>query len=430
MLIFFLMMGLMLGLMLLGSPVAVTMGLTSLISLGTLRGFTEIPWDIMAQRIMYGVSNFTLLAIPFFILAGRLCNEAKITDRIFEFAKCLVGHLKGGLGHVNIVASMIFAGMSGSAVADAGGLGQMEIKAMVDEGYDLDFSTAVTGASATIGPIIPPSIPMVIYGSLAGESVAKLLIAGFFPGIIMGFAMMGLVWFMAPWYGFKAKPRAPLREFVRAGKEGFFPLMAPVILIGGIISGIFTPTEAAAVAVMYALFMGVIYRTVTWSSFLSVLRDTMLDTAIILFIVGASSIYSWVIARYQVTDVLTNWIGSVVSNPLMFLLVINLFLLLVGCFIDPTPALFILVPVFMPMVKQYGIDPIHFGVIMVLNLMIGLLTPPVGTVLYTLHRVTNLPLERIAVAMVPFYIPLLATLILIALFPSISLVLPNALLGR
>jgi tripartite ATP-independent transporter DctM subunit len=428
--IFFLMMAALLGLMLLGVPVALSMGLTSVVALGILRGFADIPWDMLSQRIMYGVTNFTLLAIPFFILAGRLCNEAQITDRIFEFAKSLVGHFRGGLGHVNILGSMIFAGMSGSAVADAGGLGQMEIKAMVDEGYDLEFSTAVTAASATIGPIIPPSIPMVIYGAMAGESVAKLLIAGFVPGIIMGLAMMALLVAMAPLKGFKPKPRTPLPEMWAAAKRGILPLLAPVILIGGIVSGAFTPTEAAAVAVLYSLLMGFFYRTLTRASLGRVLKESMIDTSVILFIVAASSVYSWVIARYQVTDVLVEGIGRVVSSPLGFLFVINLFLLLVGCFIDPTPALFILTPVFMPMVKQYGIDPIHFGVIMVFNLMIGLVTPPVGTVLYTLNRVTGVPLERLSVAMLPWYVPLAVTLVLIVLFPAMSTYLPNVLLGR
>jgi tripartite ATP-independent transporter DctM subunit len=428
--IFFAMMGCLLVLMLLGSPVAVSMGLTSVFTLGVLRGFGSIPWDMLSQRIIYGVTNFTLLAIPFFLLAGRLSNEVKVTDRIFDFAKSLVGHFKGGLGHVNVLASMIFAGMSGSAVAEAGGLGQIEIKAMVDDGYDLDFSTALTAASATIGPIIPPSIPMVIYGAVAGESVAKLLIAGFVPGVIMGLSMMCLLVLLSPWYGFRAKPRAPRAEVFAALRRGFLPLLAPVILIGGIISGIFTPTEAAAVAVVYVLLMGLIHRTLTWRGFLGVLRDSMLDTSIILLIVGASSVYSWVIARYQVTDFIVTWMGSVVTTPLMFLLLVNLFLLLVGCFIDATPALFILTPVFMPMVKQYGIDPIHFGVVMVLNLMIGLVTPPVGTVLYTLQRVTGLSLERLSYAMLPWYVPLLVTLILITLFPNLSTWLPGLLLGR
>jgi tripartite ATP-independent transporter DctM subunit len=325
---------------------------------------------------------------------------------------------------------MIFAGMSGSAVADAGGLGNMEIKAMVDEGYDLEFSTAVTAASATIGPIIPPSIPMVIYGAMAGESVAKLLIAGFVPGVLMGLMMMALLVAMAPWYGWKAKRRATLGQMVHAAKRGVLPLLTPVILIGGIVTGVFTPTEAAAVAVCYALFIGMVYRSLTWSRLRQVLKDSMLDTSIILFIVGASSIYSWVIARYQVTDAIVNWMGGAVSSPLMFLLVANLFLLLVGCFIDATPALFVLTPVFMPMVKQFGIDPIHFGVIMVFNLMIGLVTPPVGTVLYTLMRVTGLSMDRISIAMVPWYIPLAVTLVVIVLFPGLSTWLPTAILGR
>jgi tripartite ATP-independent transporter DctM subunit len=430
MIIFFAMMGSLLVLMLLGAPVAVSMGLTSVFTLGVLRGFDAIPWDMLSQRILYGVTNFTLLAIPFFLLAGRLSNEVQVTDRIFAFAKSLVGHFKGGLGHVNVLASMIFAGMSGSAVAEAGGLGRIEIKAMVEDGYELEFSTALTAASATIGPIIPPSIPMVIYGAVAGESVAKLLIAGFVPGCIMGLSLMVVLVIMAPWRGFKAKPRAPRREVVATLRRGFLPLLAPVILIGGIVTGVFTPTEAAAVAVLYVLFMGVLYRTLTLKGFLGVLRDSMLDTAIILFIVGASSVYSWVIARYQVTDFIVNWMGSVVSTPLMFLVIVNLFLLLVGCFIDATPALFILTPIFIPMVKQYGIDPIHFGVMMVLNLMIGLVTPPVGTVLYTLQRVTGVSLERLSVAMIPWYIPLALTLVLIVLFPGISTWLPNVVLGR
>jgi len=260
--------------------------------------------------------------------------------------------------------------------------------------------------------------------------VAKLLIAGFFPGVLMGIMMMALLVAMAPWYGWQSKPRASAAHFLATAKRGFLPLMAPVILIGGIVTGVFTPTEAAAIAVCYALFMGLVYRTLTWRSLLRVLKDSMLDTSIILFIVGASSIYSWVIARYQVTDAIVEWMGAAVSSPLMFMLFVNIFLLIVGCFIDATPALFVLTPVFMPIVKQFGIDPIHFGVIMVFNLMIGLVTPPVGTVLYTLMRVTGLSLERISIAMIPWYIPLVVTLVIIVLFPGLSTWLPAAILGR
>jgi len=430
MLIFIALMGLLFGLMLIGLPVALSMGAASLVLLLSLRGITGVPWDMMAQRILYGVNNFTLLAIPFFILAGRLCNEAKITDRIFEFAKCLVGHLRGGLGHVNVVASMIFAGMSGSAVADAGGLGQMEIKAMIDDGYDADFSTAVTGASATIGPIIPPSIPIVIYGALADTSIAKLLIGGFLPGVTMGIAMMILIAALAYRFGYKRKRRATFKEFLRAFKRGTLPLFTPMIIMGGILSGVFTPTEASAIAVVYAFILGLVYKTLSFSGLIKVLKETMMDTAIILLIVGASGLYSWIIARYQVTGTLINSMGSFITHPLLLLLFINLFLLTVGCFIDATPALFILTPVLVPLVREFGIDTVHFGVIMVFNLMIGLITPPVGTVLYTLQRITATPFERIVRAIIPFYIPLLITLVFIVIYPPLTLFLPNLVLGR
>lgn len=428
--IFVLMMVLLIGLIFAGLPVAISMGVTSVFSLGVLRGFTEIPWDILSQRFVYGVNNFTLLAIPFFILAGRLSNEAKVTDRIFELAKCFVGHLRGGLGHVNIVASMIFAGMSGSAVADAGGLGQMEIKAMVEDGYSEDFSAAVTGASSTIGPILPPSIPVVIYGALASSSVTQLLIAGIVPGLVMGAGLMVLVAILSKRYGYERGRRATWREVWNATLRGFFPLLTPVILVGGILTGMFTPTEAAAVAVTYTLLLGFGYRTINGGVLLRVLKETMRDTAIILFIVGASSIYSWVIARYQITGAMVDVMTDVISNPYVFLLIINLFLLAFGCFIDPTPALFILVPVLMPMVQAFGIDPTHFGVIMIFNLMVGLITPPVGTVLFTLTRVTTLSFERVVKAIVPFYIPLLLTLVLITLWPKMSLWLPQMLMSR
>ena len=430
MLVFFVMIVMLIGFIFLGLPVALSMGVTSVIMLGGLRGFLEIPWDILAQRFIYGVNNFTLLAIPFFILAGRLSNASKVTDRIFELAKCFVGHLPGGLGHVNVVASMIFAGMSGSAVADAGGLGQMEIKAMVEDGYNEDFSAAVTGASSTIGPILPPSIPVVIYGALSGASVTQLLIAGVVPGLSMGVGLMILVAVLAKRFGFKRGTRATFRELWGALKRGFFPLLTPFILVGGILSGVFTPTEAAAVAVVYTLMLGYAYKTINRTKLLAVLRETMRDTAIILLIVGASSIYGWVIARYQITSDVVTSITGFITNPVLFLILINLFLLAIGCFIDPNPALFILVPVLIPMVRAFGIDVTHFGVIMIFNLMVGLITPPVGTVLFTLTRITTLTFERVVKAIVPFYIPLFLTLLLVTLWPQMSLWLPHILLGR
>jgi tripartite ATP-independent transporter DctM subunit len=296
---------------------------------------------------------------------------------------------------------------------------------MVDDGYSEEFSVAVTGASATIGPILPPSIPVVLYGALAGTSIAKLLIAGFVPGVLMGIGLMALIVILTRRYGYQPKQKASFSERWIALKRGFLPLLTPVILVGGIISGVFTPTEAAAVAVVYTFLLGLLYKSLTVESFLSVLKDTMRDSAIILFIVGASSIYSWVIARYQVTAVVVDWITMAIESPYVFLLVINIFLLIIGCFIDPTPAIFILVPVLVPLAQVYGIDISHFGIIMIFNLMIGLITPPVGTVLYALARIRDVPFQRIVYAMIPFYIPLLLTLLVITLVPAISLWLPG-----
>jgi tripartite ATP-independent transporter DctM subunit len=301
----------------------------------------------------------------------------------------------------------------------------MEIKAMVDDGYSEEFSVAVTGASATIGPILPPSIPVVLYGALAGASIAKLLIAGFVPGVLMGIGLMALIVILTRKYGYQPKQKASFSERWIALKRGFLPLLTPVILVGGIISGVFTPTEAAAVAVVYTFLLGLLYKNLTVESFLTVLKDTMRDSAIILFVVGASSIYSWVIARYQVTAVVVDWITMTIESPYVFLLVINIFLLIIGCFIDPTPAIFILVPVLVPLAQVYGIDISHFGIIMIFNLMIGLITPPVGTVLYALARIRDVPFQRIVYAMIPFYIPLLLTLLVITLVPAISLWLPG-----
>lgn len=429
MVVFVTMMVILLALVLIGMPIAISMGVTSAFSVVFLRGFGGIPWDVFAQRFVYGINNFTLLAIPFFLLAGRLSNETKITDRIFDLAKSVVGNVRGGLGHVNVLASMIFAGMSGSAIADAGGLGQMEIRAMVQAGYDEDFSAAVTGASATIGPILPPSIPVVIYGALAGSSITKLLVAGVVPGIIMGLAMMILISILAIRRNFPRAGRPTLAGFWLSLKHGFFPLLTPVILVGGILSGIFTPTEAAAVAVAYTLVLGIVYGTITWRGLYEVTRATMRDTSILLFIIGASSIYSWVIARYQVTQTIAAAATSAISSPLVFLLFANLFLFLIGLFIDATPALFILVPVLVPLAQAFHIDITQFGVVMIFNLMMGLITPPVGAVLYTLTRVTSLSFQRVVKAIVPFYVPLLATLLLLTLVPAISLWLPT-ILGR
>ena len=386
----------------------------------------SVPDFVVIHRMVNGVDSFPLLAIPFFILAGNLMNSAGITNRIFAFATACIGWLRGGLGHVNIIASVLFAGMSGAAVADAGGLGTIEIKAMRDAGYDDDFAVAVTASSSTIGPIIPPSLPMVVYGVMASASVGQLFAAGFIPGMLMAVSLM----LMVAWYARKRNyPRDARFNILLLGgtfKRAFLSLLTPVIIVGGILTGVFTPTEAAISASVYALFLGIIvYRTLTWKRLLHVSMETIETTAIILLIVAAASIFAWILTSNRVTEHFAALLMGMTDNPLLILLMMNLVLIVVGCFKETVAAITILVPVLLPIAVSVGIDPVHFGVIMVLNLMIGLLTPPVGMVLYVLSRVSGISFERCSAATIPFLVPLVIVLILVTFIPAISMWLPT-----
>jgi TRAP-type C4-dicarboxylate transport system permease large subunit len=451
-----------------GIPIAIAMAIGSLAYIW-LSG--TIPPLTVVHRMVGGVDSFPLLAVPFFILAGNLMNSAGITNRIYDFALALVGWMKGGLGHVNVVGSVVFAGMSGTAVADAGGLGTIEIKAMKDHGYPVEFAVGITAASSTLGPIIPPSLPMVIYGVQANASIGKLFAAGFVPGIVMALFMM----FMVAWYarvrnygadiafswprmggafveliavaivavalfrlwgnqelGGLFKFGLPLAAVLIVDRwmkfRAFMALLTPVILIGGMASGLFTPTEAAVAAVAWALFLGFVwYRTLNWRMLVKISMDTIETTATVLFIVAAASIFAWVLTTTQVTEAIAQWVLSISSEPWVFLVLANLFLLFVGCFMETIAAITILVPVFSPIIAKLGIDPIHFGLVMVLNLMIGLLTPPVGMVLFVLAKVSKLSFERTVVAIAPWMLPLFATLILITFVPEVVLWLPRLL---
>ncbi|WP_254277582.1 TRAP transporter large permease [Halomonas sp. 3H] len=416
-------------LLMLGVPVAFAMIASSALVLGYTRGFDAIPMEMIAQRTLYGVNSFTLLAIPAFLLIGRLMNSAGISDRVFDVARTMVGHLKGGLGHVNVVASMLFAGMSGSAVADAGGLGALEIKAMEDDGYPTGFSAAVTASSATIGPIIPPSIPAVIYGALANASIAAIFLASIIPGLIMGLGLMVMVAIISHRRGFPTRARARFSEFTLAISRGLLPMLTPLIIIVGILSGVFTPTEASVVALLYCMIISfLVYRSISFREFLTILRATAIDTAALLFIIAGSALYSWVLARYQVTSLVADFLLATVTDPLGLLLLLALFILLIGLFIDSVPALFLLTPLLVPVVMQYGIDPVHFGVVMIFTLMIGLITPPVGTVLFTIQKITGMPFASLVRETLPFYIPLLAVLLIIICFPAVVMFLPNLVL--
>ncbi len=411
------------AMLIIGVPVGIALAGSSMfyiLAAGT------VPDFVIIHRMVNGVDSFPLLAIPFFILAGNLMNSAGITNRIFAFATACIGWLRGGLGHVNIIASVLFAGMSGAAVADAGGLGTIEIKAMRDAGYDDDFAVAVTAASSTIGPIIPPSLPMVVYGVMASASVGQLFAAGFIPGLLMAISLMLLVSWYARKRNYPRDARFNIRLLGTTFKRAFLSLLTPIIIVGGILTGAFTPTEAAISACVYALFLGIIvYRTLNWKRLLHVSMETIETSAIILFIVAAASIFAWILTSNRVTEQFAGMIMGVTDNPILVLLLLNLVLFIVGCFMETVAAITILVPVLLPIAVSVGVDPVHFGVIMVLNLMIGLLTPPVGMVLYVLSRVAGISFERCSAATLPFLFPLVVVLAIITFFPSFSMWLPT-----
>lgn len=418
------------GFLILGTPVAISLGLSGLAAFFLEQG-TRMNVPVIVQRMMYGINNFLLLAIPLFILAARLMNTSGVTTRLFNFATTMVGFMPGGLGHANCVASLIFAGMSGAAVADAAGLGQVELKAMDEAGYDKEFSVAITAASSTIGPIFPPSIPMVIFGLVAGVSVGRLFLGGVLPGVVMAVSLMVMVWMYAKKRNYPRAPFPTLRIVWKASVQAFLPLMTPVILLGGIWTGWFTPTEAAAVAVAYALILGTaVYRDLKWNDLVEAFIGTAKDTAAIGFIVTAASFYGWLLMRTGAPAAMAEGMLNFSRDPLTLLLIINLFLLVVGCFFETIVAILILGPILMQVVTQVGIDPVHFGIIMVLNLMIGLLTPPFGVILFVMVQVGGLSLEKVVRCTAPFLIPLLVVLVVITFFPPIVTWLPNLVMGK
>lgn len=460
-----LLLGLFLALMVVGVPVALSMAVSSI---AYILVYGVAPDVIVAQRMLAGVESFPLLAVPFFILAGNLMNIAGVTGRIYSFAVALVGWMKGGLAQVNIIGSVIFSGMSGTAIADAAGIGTIEIKAMKDHGYPTEVAVGVTAASATLGPIIPPSLPFVIYGMMANVSIGALFLGGVVPGAVMTILMMLTVAVFARRYGWGSDAPFEIRKLAEAGLEVFivlaFPvavyamiwaglsqnvaigialvvllaldwtfnfsavmaLMTPVILIGGMTLGWFTPTEAAVAAVIWSLFLGLVrYRSMTFRTLAKATRDTVETTASVLFIVTAASVFAWLLTVSQAAQLLSDAILSITQNKWVFLILVNLLLLFIGCFLDTIAAITIVVPILLPIALKLGVDPIHFGLIMTLNLMIGLLHPPLGMVLFVLSRVAKLSVERTTVAILPWLVPLFAALIAITFVPEITLWLPK-----
>jgi len=412
------------ALMMLGIPVAVAMGVTAL---GTFVFLGEGSiLTMMAQRMYSATTGFTLLAIPFFILAGNLMNTGGITNRIFRFANALIGHVKGGLGHVNILASLIFSGMSGSAVADAAGLGLIEIKAMDDAGYDRKFSAAITAASSTIGPVVPPSIPFVIYGSMTNTSVGKLFLAGFLPGFLMAGSMAVAVVVLSQIRNYPKGMRAPLKDIWNSFRLAFLPLMTPVIIIGGILFGWFTPTEAAVIACVYALILGLfVYKEIGFKDLPRIFWETSIHTVRVMFIIAVAGFFGWLLIHQRIPEMVIQSLTSVTDNPDVLLLIIIGILLILGCFLEGVAVLVITIPVFMPLIAKYNIDPVQFGVIMILCSMIGLVTPPVGMSLYAVVSISKVDMWTLSKELLPYIVGILVITVLIALFPGISLFLPK-----
>jgi tripartite ATP-independent transporter DctM subunit len=416
-------------LLLINVPVVVAIGVTSIIffvGLGDARMLAMLP-----HRMYYGTTGFTLLAIPFFILAGNLMNVGGITDRIFRFASAMVGHISGGLGQVNIVASVIFSGMSGSAVADAAGLGQIEHKAMVDAGYDPADSATLVAVSSVIGPVIPPSIPFVLYGAITSVSVARLFMAGFIPGIIMSIGMMMALAVLAKRHDYPCSAhRASVSLRWIAFKEAFWPLLAPVIIIGGIMTGFFTPTEASVVVCVYALLLGFYYGDLTFKHLPDIMYKSITQAVSLLFIIAAANFFGWLIIHQKIPDSIIATLVDFGATQSAVLWIIIGIVLTMGCFLEGNAIFLITLPIFMPIAKMFQIDLVNFGVVMTLLIMIGNLTPPVGMCLFAVDSFAKVGIPALARKIWPYLIIILIITLIIAFVPSIALFLPNLLMGE
>jgi tripartite ATP-independent transporter DctM subunit len=416
------------GMILIGMPIAFALGITGLIGLMLTMGTSLLM--LVPQQIFSGMNSFVLMAIPLFLLSGELMNVSGITERIVAFTNTLVGHRKGGLGHVNIVANIFMAGISGAAVADAAALGTMLIPAMGKSGYSRPYSSALTAAASIIGPTIPPSMAMIVYGSVANTSIAGLFATGFLPGLLMGTLYMILNHRISSARGYQMQAeKASMAEVFKAMKDGIFALFMPIIILGGILSGIVTPTEAAGVAVGYALFVGLfVFRTLTLRNIWEALKNTVAISGVSLLLVSVGGILSWVLTVAQIPQTIASAILGITTNKYFFLLLVCILLLIVGCFMDLTASIIILTPILAPIAAQLGIHPLHFGITVVLALNIGLNTPPVGAVLFVVASIGKVPMESMLREIWPFIICQIVALAVVAFIPWFSLAVP-ALLG-
>lgn len=411
------------GLLALRCPIAIALFLSSMAFL-LIKGTDLI---IIPQTMIEALNSGTFSAVSLYILVGELMNTTGITQRVFNFALALMGHIRGGLGHVNVLGSMIFAGISGSSTADVAGLGRVEIKAMVESGYRKEFAGAITAASCIIGPIIPPSVHMVIYGAIADVSVVSLFLGGFIPGVAMGISLMVMIYLMTL-TGREKCPvlkRPPFREILKAFQQALFPIFAPVIIMGSLILGIGTPTEAAAIAVMYVVILGLIYRELTIQNIMGALERTVLSSVVIMFILATSRSFGWALTIERVADSVMEGMFAFTQSKFVILLLINIALLILGCFETATANLVIVTPILVGVGQQIGMDPVHLGVMVVFNLVIGIITPPVGTALYIVSDITKLPFETVCKETLKYLPPLLVVLVLVVYWPQFVLFIPN-----
>lgn len=424
----FVILGVLVLLIALGLPVAVALGLTAVGFYGLQGDFRILA--MLPQRMFSATTGFTLLAIPFFILAGNLMNTGGITHRIFRFADACVGHIRGGLGQVNVLASLFFSGMSGAAVADAAGLGQVELKAMADRGYDPDFSAAITAASSTIGPVFPPSIPFVLYASITGVSVTKLFLAGVVPGLLMAFALMVAVYVVATVHKMPRRDGIDWLEVAKSGANSIMSLVTPLIIIAGIFGGIFTPTEAGVAATAYALLLSmVVYREIKPRDLPAILWDSLIHTVRIMFVIAAAGFFGWLLIHQRIPNELVRAMTGLSDEPALVMAIVVMILLILGLFLEGIAVIVLTVPLFLPVVTQIGVDPVQFGVIMIMCSMVGLLTPPVGMVLFAVASIARLSVGRLSRALMPYLIGIASVLLLVVTVPAVSTWLPTLVVG-
>ncbi len=409
--------------LLIGVPIAFVLGLTPLVAFFS---WGEIPHMLAAQRIFTGMDNPVLMAVPFFILAGNIMSAGGMTQRLVAFCNVLVGSFRGGLAYINVVISMLFAGITGAAVADTSAVGSILIPAMKKEGYDVDFSTAVTATSSTIGPIVPPSIPFIIYGVLGEVSIASLFLAGFIPGALLGLSQMGVVAYYARKRNYPKGSLISVREALKATFDAALVLMMPLIILGGILTGIFTPTESACVAVFYALIISLfVYRDIRPIDLPKIIINTAVTSSLVMLVIGTASIFSWLLASEEIPQYITEAVINITHNRIAILLLVNIVLLIVGTFMETTASLIILTPVLLPLMNKIGVDPLHFGVIIVLNLVIGLTTPPVGVCLFIACAIGEIKLEQITKAILPFLLASIIVLLIVTYWESLIMVIPK-----